>query len=164
MSLVIGINQSKHVSEWVDYLDDEAKVLAKFKIRGISYKPYQVAIERARNMIASATEIKQIDVNEKTYAEMLLTCTAYHLIEDWSGIAFPIIDADGNQVLDENEKPMLKDVEYSQENALDILVRGDIGDILWNFINTNAKRIQFNYDKEKAETLGKSKSYTNGSA
>ena len=49
MSLVIGINKSKQVSAWREYKDGEGNVLAKFKIRGSGYKPYQIAIERADN-------------------------------------------------------------------------------------------------------------------
>ena len=155
MSLTVGINKSKHVSKWFDYVDENGDVLAKFKIRGISYKPYQVAIERSRKILSISNEIKSIDNLAKTSQEMLLTCTAYHLIEDWSGVYIQSINDDG-----ELEK---KEIQFSQDNANDIIVYGgDDGLLIWDFINTNAKRLQAEYDKEKDEILGKSKRSTGG--
>ena len=150
MSLTVGINKSKHVSKWFDYVDENGFVLAKFKIRGISYKPYQVAIERSRQILGISNEIKSIDNLAKTSQEMLLTCTAYHLIEDWSGVNARSINDDG-----ETET---KEIQFSQDNANDIIVYGgDDGLLIWDFINTNAKRLQAEHDKEKDEILGKSK-------
>ena len=155
MSLTVGINKSKHVSKWFDYVDENGAVLAKFKIRGISYKPYQVAIERSRQILGISNEIKLIDNLAKTSQEMLLTCTAYHLIEDWSGVYIQSINDDG-----ELEK---KEIQFSQDNANDIIVYGgDDGMLIWDFINTNAKRLQAEHDKEKDEILGKSKRSTGG--
>ena len=45
MSLIVGLNKSKQISKWCEYKDAEGNVLAEIKVRGISYKPYQVAVE-----------------------------------------------------------------------------------------------------------------------
>ena len=53
MALEVNIQRNKDVSLWREYKDEEGNVLAEFKIRGIGYKPYQVALERANNQITA---------------------------------------------------------------------------------------------------------------
>lgn len=163
MSLAIGISSDKHVSKWVEYKNDDGVTLAKFKIRGVNYKPYKVALDRSRTNFNQNLEIKQIEQDAKTSTEMLITCCAYHLIEDWSGLKSTVLDENGEIVLDEKDEPILVDLPFSQENALNVLLNGDIGVIIWDFIDTNAKKIQYEHDIEKAQILGKLRKPTTGS-
>lgn len=151
MSLVVGLNKSKQISKWCEYKDSEGEVLAKIKVRGISYKPYQVAVERAQNQIAQkGFDVDTASANDKLFHELLLDAAACHLIEDWDGIAVP----------DANGEP--KDFIYTTENAKKLLNEGDIGPVIWLFVKTNAEQIQREADEVKAETLGKSENFMNG--
>ncbi|MCJ0773015.1 hypothetical protein MNL33_16125 [Acinetobacter baumannii] len=47
MALKVGIIKSSDVSKWCEYKGADGDVQAEFKVRGIAYKPFQVAIERA---------------------------------------------------------------------------------------------------------------------
>lgn len=151
MSLVVGLNKSKQISKWCEYKDADGEVLAEIKVRGISYKPYQVAVERAQNQISSkGFDVDTATTNDKLFHELLLDAAACHLIEDWDGIAVP----------DENGEP--KDFIYTTENAKKLLNEGDIGPVIWLFVKTNAEQIQREADEVKAETLGKSENSMNG--
>lgn len=151
MSLVVGLNKSKQISKWCEYKDAEGNVLAEIKVRGISYKPYQVAVERAQNQISSkGFDVDTATTNDKLFHELLLDAAACHLIEDWKGIAVP----------DENGEP--KDFIYTTENAKKLLNEGDIGPVIWLFVKTNAEEIQREADGIKAEVLGKSENSTSG--
>lgn len=151
MSLIVGLNKSKQISKWCEYKDAEGNVLAEIKVRGISYKPYQVAVERAQNQIAQkGFDVDTASANDKLFHELLLDAAACHLIEDWKGIAVP----------DANGEP--KDFVYTTENAKKLLNEGDIGPVIWLFVKTNAEQIQREADEVKAETLGKSENSTSG--
>lgn len=151
MSLIVGLNKSKQISKWCEYKDSEGNILAEIKVRGISYKPYQVAVERAQNQISSkGFDVDTASANDKLFHELLLDAAACHLIEDWKGIAVP----------DENGEP--KDFIYTTENAKKLLNEGDIGPVIWLFVKTNAEEIQREADEVKAETLGKSENSTSG--
>lgn len=151
MSLIVGLNKSKQISKWCEYKDAEGEVLAEIKVRGISYKPYQVAVERAQNQIAQkGFDVDTASANDKLFHELLLDAAACHLIEDWKGIAVP--DANGDP----------KDFIYTTENAKKLLNEGDIGPVIWLFVKTNAEQIQREADEVKAETLGKSENFMNG--
>ena len=151
MSLIVGLNKSKQISKWCEYKDAEGNVLAEIKVRGISYKPYQVAVERAQNQISSkGFDVDTATTNDKLFHELLLDAAACHLIEDWKGIAVP----------DENGEP--KDFIYTTENAKKLLNEGDIGPVIWLFVKTNDEQIQREADEVKAEVLGKSENSMNG--
>lgn len=151
MSLIVGLNKSKQISKWCEYKDSEGNILAEIKVRGISYKPYQVAVERAQNQISSkGFDVDTATTNDKLFHELLLDAAACHLIEDWKGIAVP----------DENGEP--KDFIYTTENAKKLLNEGDIGPVIWLFVKTNAEEIQREADGIKAEVLGKSENSTSG--
>ena len=75
MSLIVGLNKSKQISKWCEYKDAEGNVLAEIKVRGISYKPYQVAVERAQNQISS----KGFDVSNTLVPGSSLTSPAFEL-------------------------------------------------------------------------------------
>lgn len=151
MSLIVGLNKSKQISKWCEYKDAEGNVLAEIKVRGISYKPYQVAVERAQNQISSkGFDVDTASANDKLFHELLLDAAACHLIEDWKGIAVP----------DENGEP--KDFIYTTENAKKLLNDGDIGPVIWLFVKTNAEEIQREADGIKADVLGKSENSMNG--
>lgn len=151
MSLIVGLNKSKQISKWCEYKDAEGNVLAEVKVRGISYKPYQVAVERAQNQIAQkGFDVDTASVNDKLFHELLLDAAACHLIEDWKGIAVP----------DANGEP--KDFIYTTENAKKLLNEGDIGPVIWLFVKSNAEEIQREADGIKADVLGKSENSTSG--
>lgn len=151
MSLVVGISKPKNVSEWVDYKDTDGNVLARFKIRGIGYKSYQVAIERANNQIATkGYNVELADNDDKLFPELILDCIACHLIEDWDGIAF-------------SENGVEKKATFTTENAKKLLgMGGGISTVIAWFIKDNAERIQREADGYKTEILGKSDNSTDG--
>lgn len=149
MALKVGIVQSSEVSKWCTF--ETAGGQAEFKIRGIGYKPFQVALEKAGNQISS----KGYDVmvkDEKLYHELLLDAAGAHLIEDWKGVVFAEV-IEGKTV--ETEQP------YTPENASKLLNLGDIGLVIWTFIKDQAQKIQEDADKDKATILGKSSNSTN---
>lgn len=149
MALKAVIQKSKDVAVWKDYKDADGNVLAQFKVRGDAYKPYQVALERAQNQIASkGYNVASAHGEDKLYHELLLEACACHLIADWKSINFI---EDGEEV----------EVGYSPENATKLLNMGDIGPIIWMFVKEQANKIQQEINKELAETLGKSPNSTN---
>ena len=153
MALKVGIIKSSDVSKWCEYKGADGDVQAEFKVRGIAYKPFQVAIERAGNQISSkGYDVMVKDEDAKLYHELLMDACAAHLIEDWKGVVFAEI-VDGKTV--ESEKP------YTPENASKLLNLGDIGISIWLFIKEQAQKIQEDADKDKALILGKSWSSTN---
>ncbi len=163
MSLVVGLNKSKQISQWCEYKDADGETLAEIKVRGISYKPYQVAVERAQNQIAQkGFDVDTANVNDKLFHELLLDAAACHLIEDWKGIAVPKKDANGDTVYNEDGTPVTVDFIYTTENAKKLLNEGDIGPVIWLFVKTNAEEIQREADGIKAEVLGKSENSMNG--
>ena len=151
MALKVGIVRSSEVSKWCTF--ETAGGQAEFKIRGIGYKPFQVALEKAGNQISSkGYDVMVKDENAKLYHELLMDACAAHLIEDWKGVVFAEV-VESNSV--ETEKP------YTPENASKLLNLGDIGIVIWSFIKEQAQKIQEEADKEKALILGKSSSSTN---
>lgn len=155
MALKVSIQTSKTVSKWREYVDGEGNVLAEFKIRGIAYKPYQVALERANNQITSkGYDVSKATKEDKLYHELLLEAAACHLIEDWKGVVFEEENAEKETVITEPE--------YSPENATKLLNMGDIGVSIWLYIRQEAETIQKEVDSYKGEVVGKSSSSTTG--
>ncbi|MDA3448025.1 MULTISPECIES: hypothetical protein [unclassified Acinetobacter] len=155
MALKVSIQTSKTVSKWREYVDGEGNVLAEFKIRGIAYKPYQVALERANNQITSkGYDVSKATKEDKLYHELLLEAAACHLIEDWKGVVFEEENAEKETVITEPE--------YSPENATKLLNMGDIGVSIWLYIRQEAETIQKEADSYKGEVVGKSSSSTTG--
>lgn len=152
MTLIVNIVKNKEVSQWCEYKNDEGKVIAEFKIRGIAHKAYQVAIERANNQVSSkGFDVAQAVSTDKTYHDLLFQAVGCHLIEDWKGIAFRV---DGKEM----EQP------FTPENACELLGMGDIGPIIFAFIRVKAEQIQNEADQYREEILGKSESSTDTSA
>ncbi|MFW1838646.1 hypothetical protein ACG9XS_08760 [Acinetobacter gyllenbergii] len=148
MALKVGIVKSSEVSKWCEFKDASGNVVAEFKIRGIAYKPFQVAIERAGNQISSkGYDVMDINPGDKLYHELLMDACAAHLIEDWKGVVFA-------EVVE--EKTVETDQPYTAENASKLFNLGDIGISIWLFIKTEAQKIQEDADKDKADILGKS--------
>lgn len=155
MALKVSIQTSKTVSKWREYVDKEGNVLAEFKIRGMSYKPYQVALERVNNQINSkGFDVSKATKEDKLYGELLLQAAACHLIEDWKGIVFG----------EENESGEIIETapEYSPEHATKLLNNGDIGVQIWLFILKEAESLQKEADSYKDEVVGKSSNSTTG--
>ena len=150
MALKVAIQESKNVSLWREYKDKTGKVLARFKIRGVGYKPYQVGLERAQNQIISkGYEVDQAKPEDKQWHDLLMQAAACHLIEEWDGIEFDI----GGEV---------KEMPCTPENATQLLSQGHIGFEIWAFVKDEAHKIQLEADGVKEEVLGKSESSTNG--
>lgn len=155
MALKVSIQTSKTVSKWREYVDKEGNVLAEFKIRGMSYKPYQVALERANNQISSkGYDVSKASKEDKLYHELLLEAAACHLIEDWKGVVFEEENADKEIVVTEPE--------YSPENATKLLNMGDIGVSIWLYVRQEAEKIQIEKDFYKDEVVGKPSNSTTG--
>ncbi|EZQ10736.1 hypothetical protein [Acinetobacter sp. Ver3] len=142
MALKVEIQKSKEVALWKEYKSGK-KVLAEFKIRGIGYKAYQVAIERAHNQVSSkGFDVTQASSSDKLLHELHLDAAACHLIEDWKGV---ILSEDGVET----------EVPYTPENAMKLFSMGDIGIQIWAWIKTQAEEIQVESNKLAAETVGK---------
>ncbi|AMX20168.1 hypothetical protein IEC338SC_3053 [Acinetobacter pittii] len=156
MALEVNIQRNKDVSLWREYKDAEGNVLAEFKIRGISYKPYQVALERVNNQITSkGFDVALASKEDKLYHELLLEAAACHLIEDWKGVVFVEISAD-EQV--KTEPP------YNAENATKLLNMGDLGISIWSFIRKESEKMQKEADAYKDEVVGKLSASTSGAS
>lgn len=152
MALKVGIVKSSEVSKWCEFKDAAGVVVAEFKIRGIAYKPFQVAMERAGNQITSkGYDVMTTDPADKLYHELLMDACAAHLIEDWKGVVFA-------EVVD--SKTVETDMPYTAENASKLFNLGDIGVSIWLFVKTEAQQIQEDADKDKAVILGKPLSST----
>lgn len=144
MSLKAQLKESKQVSKWVEYKDEEGKVLAEFKVRGDGYQAFLAGKERAINQISSkGFDVKKATSGDKTHIELIRDCVACHLIEDWKGIEF------------EDEDGKVTQPPYTPENAMKLLEKGDIGNIVWFFVADHATKIQEEADKEHTETMGK---------
>lgn len=153
MALEVNIQRNKDVSLWREYKDAEGNVLAEFKIRGISYKPYQVALERVNNQITSkGFDVALASKEDKLYHELLLEAAACHLIEDWKGVVFVEVNADEEHV--KTEPP------YNAENATKLLNMGDLGISIWSFIRKESEKMQKEADAYKDEVVGKSQTST----
>ncbi|HFE9867094.1 hypothetical protein PGJ97_06780 [Acinetobacter baumannii] len=157
MALKVSIQTSKTVSKWREYVDGDGNVLAEFKIRGIAYKPYQVALERANNQITSkGYDVSKASKDDKLYHELLLEAAACHLIEDWKGVVFEE-KIDGGEVVE-------TEPEYSPENAVKLLNMGDIGISIWLYVKQEAEDIQKEADAFRNEVVGKSQPSTTGAS
>ncbi len=157
MALKVSIQTSKTVSKWREYVDGDGNVLAEFKIRGIAYKPYQVALERANNQITSkGYDVSKASKDDKLYHELLLEAAACHLIEDWKGVVFEE-KIDGGEVVE-------TEPEYSPENAVKLLNMGDIGISIQLYVKQEAEDIQKEADSYKDEVVGKSSNSTTGAS
>lgn len=149
MSLNVLISKPKNISKWVQYKNDD-DVLAEFKVRGIGYKSYQVAVERAQNQIATnGFNVDDASPENKLFHELLLDAAACHLIEDWKGVVFL---EDGKE----------KEVPYTTENAKKLLTMGDIGSVIWAFVKNEADKMQREADEYKNDILGKLSNSTSG--
>ncbi|ENX58157.1 MULTISPECIES: hypothetical protein [Acinetobacter] len=149
MALEVNIQTNKDVSLWREYKDSEGNVLAEFKVRGIGYKPYQVALERANHQITSkGFDVKNATKEDKLYHELILEASACHLIEDWKGVVFVEENTGGELIKTEPS--------YDSENAVKLLGMGDVGVSIWLFIKSEAEKIQLEADAYKVEVVGKS--------
>ncbi|MFW2022292.1 hypothetical protein [Acinetobacter baumannii] len=153
MALEVNIQRNKDVSLWREYKDEEGNVLAEFKIRGIGYKPYQVAIERANNQINSkGFDVTKVAEGDKLFHELLMEAVACHLIEDWKGVVFVEESTEGELIKSEPS--------YNAENATKLLNMGDLGISLWSFIRTESEKIQSEANQYRDDIVGKSQHST----
>ncbi|NNP75559.1 hypothetical protein A7P54_03880 [Acinetobacter sp. Ac_3412] len=157
MALEVNIQINKDVSLWREYKDTKGNVLAEFKVRGIGYKPYQVALERANHQITSkGFDVKSVAQGDKLYHELVLEAAACHLIEDWKGVVFLETNAEGESIRSEPS--------YDPDNALKLLGMGDVGLSIWLFVKNEAEQIQTEADAYKVEIVGKSQPSTSSPA
>ncbi|MEJ7854762.1 hypothetical protein [Acinetobacter baumannii] len=153
MALEVNIQRNKDVSLWREYKDEEGNILAEFKIRGIGYKPYQVAIERANNQINSkGFDVTKVAEGDKLFHELLMEAVACHLIEDWKGVVFVEEGTEGELIKSEPS--------YNAENATKLLNMGDLGVSLWSFIRTESEKIQAEANQYRDDVVGKSQPST----
>lgn len=155
MALEVNIQRNKDVSLWREYKDTEGNVLAEFKIRGIGYKPYQVALERANNQItAKGFDVAKASSDDKLFHELVLEAVASHLIEDWKGVVFVEEGPEGELVKTEPT--------FNGENAFKLLNMGDLGVSIWSFIRTESEKIQAEANQYRDDVVGKSSASTSG--
>ena len=102
------------------------------------------------NFNVSGLKIEDIDPGEFTFQEMLFKIASEYLIEDWKDVD---VKVDGE----------IKSVAFDKDIAFDMMrFGGTDGVILWDFIVSNARKIQDEADAYKIEVLGKLNSSTNG--
>lgn len=155
MALEVNIQRNKDVSLWREYKDTEGNVLAEFKIRGIGYKSYQVALERANNQISSkGFDVAKATAEDKLFHELVLEAVASHLIEDWKGVVFVEEGPEGELVKTEPT--------FNGENAFKLLNMGDLGVSIWSFIRTESEKIQAEANQYRDDVVGKSSASTSG--
>ena len=149
--MAFQLNKPKQVSKWVKFEFGEDKHVSEFKIRGVKHKPYLIAHERIQNNFnVSGLKIENIDPGEFTFQEMLFKIASEYLIEDWKDVD---VKVDGE----------IKSVAFDKDIAFDMMrFGGTDGVILWDFIVSNARKIQDEADAYKIEVLGKLNSSTNG--
>lgn len=143
MTLVVEIEESKTASTWKDFKDLAGNVLARFKIRGVDYEPYQIAQQRISHQLSlKCLNIANIDESEKTLQALNMEACACHLIEDWENISFVV---KGEHV----------EVGYSPENAIKLLTLGKIGAEIYLFVLAQANKIQTEAQIFRDEVVGK---------
>ena len=123
---------------WEDF-DDDVSV----KIAGLDDEKYQIALERARRLIAkedASQSLAQIKVTRADRKEHDIQCELLgrYIVLDWRG---DVTDADG------------KPLPYSPENAAELL-RGNIAFFAW--VLSAAAKVAADSREEMAETVGKS--------
>lgn len=142
----------EHKSETKDYLGSKGEVLATFEVRGVNYKPYQIAMERIRNIVESRKNaITEISQNEKSEDDLLTESMSAHLIVGWSGVELSF-----------DKGKTFNAVEYSIENATTLLNLPTVGMEIYKFIMRSANEIFLDELKSKTELMGKSDNSTSG--
>ena len=146
MALKVSIVEKQpHVSEWKEYKHAGSdEVLARFKIRGIAYKPYQLALDVAREQLGrNDVTVATVSNEDRFKHEYMFEAAAYHLIEDWEGVFF---SQNGKEV----------EQKYSGEAAYKLFNEGDIGALIWLFVHNAAQEIQKEANEKKDKLVGKS--------
>lgn len=130
---------------WEDY-DHETS----FKLAGLDNEEYQLALERARRLLAkqdAGQTLKNLTISENDQREYQTQCklVGAYIIRDWKG-----------EIYDEKDKPM----KYTPENAERLLL-GNIALFAW--VIMKAQEVQIAQQAEEAETVGKSSRASSGS-
>lgn len=141
----------KQTSEWKDYRDEEGNTLARFKVRSFNYRPYQVALDRINRLTAETdSDIKGATQEDKLKHELMFEAMAAHLIADWENVELAL-DGENYQI-----------VPYSYDNALALLLKGDLGLSVFQFVLKSAHEIHRAEYLRKTELMGKSETSTDG--
>lgn len=88
---------------------------AALKAREDAEKPYLV---HSRNK--ALTDEQQEEIATKQLA--------YGVIADWKGITEPVLDAEGNPVIGEDKKPVVREIAYSGDLAYEFLSDPELKD------------------------------------
>lgn len=139
-------DNSADQSIWFDYKNSDDEVLARFKVNPIGIKQYQLSLGVA--ISADKKEpltIDSITKDTKYDHEPIIEAVARHLLTDWENVELSF-----------DKGLTYSIVEYSPENALNLMLNGDLGTEISNFVIDKAKSLQEDADKEKLERLGKS--------
>lgn len=139
-----NVEPAANQERWEDYGDG-----VSFKLAGIDTEAYQIALERARRLIAredagqtlASIQVSATDVREHDVQCQLL---ARYIIKDWKG---PILD-DADKV-----------VPYSQEGAVKLL-SSNLDLFAW--VIAKAAQVTADFQQETKETVGKPSPATSG--
>jgi len=131
---------------WEDFDDDVA-----IKVAGLDREEYQIALERARRLIAredAGQTLDSISVSAADRREHDIQCKLLgrYIVLDWKG---EVTDEQGNRIA------------YSPEAAAKLL-KGNVTLFAW--VLTKAAQVSVDYQKGVAETVGKPSSASAGSA
>lgn len=137
-------------SIWFDFKGKDGGVLARFKINPISVKQYQLSLSVAGQSEQPKLAISEITNETKVGSDLIVEAVAYHLITDWENVE---LSFDGGETFNL--------VEYSPENAIKLMLDGDVGGDVSDFIITESKNLYAENNKKKDERLGKSSNSTN---
>lgn len=137
MALQIKKQNEQRPESWREYEG------VKFNIRGLDYKPYRVALERAGSaQFRDGISLKGIDENAVVWYDLQAEAAGRYLIAGW--------DQDG--ITDEDGKS----IAYSQDNAVALLRSSDIGYDLYKWVLQQAAEIQADADQNRDNAVKKS--------
>lgn len=143
---IVQIDPAGAGERWVDFEDE-----ISFKLAGIDNEHYQIALERARRLIAredAGQSLQNLTATAGDRREHDIQCDLLgrYIIRDWKG-----------DILGEDDRP----VAYSPESAAKLLC-ANVDLFAW--VVTHATKVAVDQSKELAETVGKSLSASAGSA
>ena len=137
MALQIKKQGEQRPESWREYQG------VKFSIRGLDYKPYRVALERAGSVqFRDGLSLKGIGEDATVWYDLQAEAAGRYLIAGW--------DQDG--ITGEDGSP----IPYSQDSAVDLLRSSDIGYDLYKWVLKQAAEIQADADRLRDDAVKKS--------
>lgn len=138
------ITTSLHKAYAVDLSKEESGVWQDFDggisicVRRLNSAPAIAAREEAEKPFLQRSRNKEL--TEEQNEEIATRQLAFGVIADWKGIVEPILDEEGNAVLDADGKPTFRDIPYSGEIAYEFLTDPELKDFRISLFQASADR------------------------